>query len=178
MKTKKIFLLSVFLMAILVFCFVGNITKMIFYPVKFLDYISEASIQTGIDKNIILSVIKVESNFKKSATSNSGAIGLMQIMPNTSEYMVEYYNLKNITDLYSEKENVLIGSYYLKYLSQKFENWDTIFAAYNAGETTVRNWLNIDKYSNDGIRISTTPYKETTNYIYKINMALKVYNSY
>lgn len=85
-----------------------------------------------IDEKIILSMIWQESKFEERAVSSHGAMGLMQIMPNTARI---YTN--NLNDLYQPDKNIKIGVTYLQYLIEKYQNIDTAIVAYNQGEGNV-----------------------------------------
>lgn len=150
--------------------------NLVFYPVKYKSQIKSCSSAYGVNSTLIISVIKVESSFNKSAKSNKGAIGLMQIMPQTAKWICEQRGMpfgENM--LYSPEFNIDIGTYYMSYLLNKFQNEDTAIVAYNAGEGTVSNWLSKLNYSSNGQTLDKIPYKETENYLSKIKMAMRAY---
>ena len=70
------------------------------------------------------------------------------------------------------------GTYYFNYLYQKFENLDIAICAYNAGETTVRNWLCDEQYSKDGFSLDFIPYLETQNYLQKVKTNYFIYKKF
>ena len=160
-----------------------------FASVKFLLYLThplkyEAEILNYSSKNdlspiLVASIINVESSFKKNAKSKAGAVGLMQIMPSTASYIAEITNTDyNTQTLYNVEVNIKIGCLYLNYLIEKFRNINTALCAYNAGETTVKNWLKDPYYSTDQITLRVIPYPETREYIKKIKNNLKIYKNY
>ena len=129
-----------------------------------------------VDPKVVISVMKVESDFNPSAQSHTNAKGLMQIMPDTSKHIAKLLKLNpNSIDLNDPETNIQLGTYYLKYLMNNFHNMDTVFAAYNAGFGNVNNWLKDEKYSSDGVSLKNIPAQETKNYVKKVNKAIKAY---
>ena len=148
------------------------------FKTEFDDCVTLASNQFGVDKSLIFSIIKAESKFNKNAKSPKGAIGLMQVKLSTANYMFEKNNtefefLSNKTllfenDLLDPKTNIMIGTKYIKYLLDKFDNVDVSICAYNAGETVVRGWLQNKEYSKDGKTLLKIPYVETDRYLNRV----------
>lgn len=134
------------------------------------DYLAE--VETYAPENVralALAVIKAESDFDARAKSKKGAIGLMQLMPDTANFvwltMLGGKTMLTENDLYEPELNVKIGIRYLEYLLSKFdEKW--AICAYNAGEGTVCRWI-----SGGG----QVEYEETRNYLKKVNFYKTVY---
>lgn len=167
------------------------------YPLNYKEEILAASEEFSVDPVLIASVINSESRFKIDAVSEKGAVGLMQIKPSTAEWVTKQLVKKNVEiqpvsadidvqkimydeetktgELLDPTTNIRIGTFYLDYLLKKFDTVELALCAYNAGEGTVRTWLADEKYSKDGKILDVIPYKETANYIEKVNRNLKVY---
>jgi len=111
------------------------------YFQKYDPLIRNISSQLGVDFSLIKAVIKAESDFDQTAVSSAGAQGLMQLMPETAAIM-------QVKDPFDPKENIQAGVRYLKYLLDGFNNdVPMALAAYNAGETAVRNYGRIPPFA-------------------------------
>ena len=149
-----------------------NVNKALkFYPV-----IEQYSMEYNVDPLLITSVIKAESNFNPNAKSKKGAIGLMQIMPSTAKEISEkYLNIGTFNEeqLYNPEFNIKLGVYYVKLLSEMFNNnTNLVLASYNAGLGNVQKWHMenpIIEYDSQEM-----PFKETKNYVSKINRTYRI----
>jgi len=133
------------------------------------NIIARESAANNLDFEIVKRLVWVESKNDPSAVSPRGAKGLMQLMPDTAFWMADKMG-ENITldDLFDPETNVRLGVAYLAYLLDRFDG-DIRLAliAYNAGEGTLRRWLNTPEFLTDGT-LTVIPYRETRNYIRKI----------
>ena len=124
-------------------------------PGAYTEIINTACNRHGVDPALVHALVKVESDFNPYALSSKGAMGLMQLMPETAMNM-------NVRNTYNPHENVDGGVKYLRYLIDRYEgNLALALAAYNAGETSVKKWGTIP------------PFPETQNYVQRI---LGLYN--
>ena len=134
---------------------------------KYLDKARYYALKEKVELSLVLAVMKTESNFNKNAVSNKGAIGLMQLMPQTAKYISLKLGYQGEIDLFSIDTNIYLGVLYLKYLSEKFLSLEQVLWAYNAGEGRVKKWLS------DGL--NSPPYKETKNYKIKVMRRKRLY---
>jgi soluble lytic murein transglycosylase-like protein len=110
------------------------------YSYRYDKIIHMASIQQGVDFSLIKAVIRAESDFNHRATSDKGARGLMQLMPETAQVMA-------VSDPFDPYENIHAGVKYLRHLLVTFRNNVPLaLAAYNAGENAVRRYGRIPPY--------------------------------
>ncbi len=144
------------------------------YPLEYKREVFYYADAYGLERALVFAVIKTESSFNKNAESNKGAIGLMQITESTGAYIAKRKGVSNY-DLKDIECNIDFGCYYIKYLTERFARQETALIAYNAGEGKVREWLNDKRYSKDGKRLIKIPYKETREYIEKINQNFSKY---
>lgn len=118
-----------------------------FYPLRYEGMIVSLSDEQGLDPYLVFGVIRAESRFRPGIVSRAGAIGLMQITPKTGEWIAGKLGVSGFTpdDLYEPETNVRFGTWYLRYLLDRFgENVDSALLAYNAGPGSVDRWANGD----------------------------------
>lgn len=131
-----------------------------------------------VDEALVYAVIKTESNFDPDARSSAGAMGLMQIMPDTFTWLQTYYienDSHRVEDLYTPEINIEYGVQLLSILLNKYESEDAAVCAYNAGIVNVDEWLQNPEYSDDGKTLKAVPFEETDNYRKKVARNKSVY---
>lgn len=131
--------------------------------------------RSGLSPALAYAVMKAESNFEESAVSSAGAVGLMQLLPSTAQFIAERSGIPFLPERLTDGEyNTRLGCAYLAYLLERFEE-ETALAAYNAGEGTVQGWLSDPRCSEDGRTLIRIPYAETRRYLKKISFFRKIY---
>ncbi len=141
------------------------------YPLKFVDEIKQYSGEYAQDPYFVSAVICTESGFDETAVSSRGAMGLMQIMPDTGAWAAEKIGIADFTTemLNQPDVNIRIGCWYLNYLSDMFGgDVDKVMAAYNAGPNNVIEW------AGDG-KLTDIPFGETKDYLKKVTRNLQIY---
>jgi soluble lytic murein transglycosylase-like protein len=127
------------------------------YTSNFENFIVSASSRHSIDPDLIRAVIKTESDFNSNARSSKGAMGLMQLMPDTARQ-------HNVLDAYNPLENIEGGARHLRLLLSRYRgNLELSLAAYNAGINAVERHGGIP------------PYAETRQYVRRV---LHFYDGY
>lgn len=147
------------------------------YPIKYAEYVYKYAEENELDPLLIFSIIKAESNFEETVVSNSGAIGLMQLMEKTaieqSNKLQKNYEYK---DFFNAQINIELGTRYFSELLKKYNNnYNLAITAYNAGIGVVDNWIKEEIIKSDGSDIENIPYRETNNYVRKIFKNYKIY---
>lgn len=141
------------------------------YPLNYEDTIAAASEKYNVDESLICGIIKTESNFNPDAVSQAGAIGIMQIMPATLEWMQYAYRDGEETEkeLYNPEFNIDVGTQVMSVLLEYYDGClETAICAYNAGLGNVDKWLENPEYSHDGKTLDEIPYPETRNYVQRV----------
>lgn len=116
----------------------------------FSDLIRQAAHKYGVDAKLVDAVAKTESNYSPTAVSEVGAVGIMQLMPDTASSL-------GVNNIYDPKENIEGGVKYIKQLLNTFDgDVKKAVAAYNAGAQAVKNYNGVP------------PYTETQNYVSKV----------
>ena len=148
------------------------------YPLDYEEYVQKAAEEYNLDEALIFGVIKTESNFNPNAESNAGALGLMQIMPDSFSWLQTIRGVEGTysdEDLFTPEINIDYGCYLLRYFLDLYGTEQAAVAAYNAG-FVVGDWLDDPAYSADGVTLDYIPYPETSAYVKKVQSAKEKYN--
>ncbi len=146
------------------------------YPLDYSDYVEFEAEENNLSPYFVYAVIECESGFNPKAVSHTGAVGLMQIMPDTFDWI----NMKTgMTFDFSEASDpavsVKYGCYLYGYLLEKYENEAVAVAAYHAGIGSVDKWLKDEKYSSDGKTLKDIPFPTTKKYVNKVIKTKNIY---
>lgn len=146
------------------------------YSLAYVEEIKLCSAEYLLDPYLVAAIIHVESGGDPEAVSHAGAVGLMQIMPKTGEWIAEKLELNDYSEeqLYLPSTNIRMGCWYMNYLIEKYGVLDHALAAYNAGPGNVDKWLDNSEYSENG-RLVNIPFEETANYLVKVHSAYDAY---
>ena len=136
------------------------------YPLRYSDEIKSASAEFNIEPDLIASIIRAESGFRRDAVSPKGAIGLMQLLPSTAQWISG-----EEVDLKDPAVNIRVGAMYLRYLFDKFGDLRTVLIAYNAGEGKVSGWLKEKGLTT----LENSPYPATNAYVERVLGARWIY---
>ena len=168
-RYKRILCLCLIACLLLAACFTVTVSKRHASEMTYYDAVLNAAAAYHVSPALIMAVIRAESGFCQTVRSSKGAVGLMQLMPDTFAYLRDTHFKESLPDdaILSPTVNIRYGTFYLSYLLQAFGSLDTALAAYNAGEGRVAAWLNDKALSSDGKTLTTIPYPETAKYVSK-----------
>lgn len=143
------------------------------HPYQYREFIEVQAEQNNLHPAFVASIVLNESSFRPQVKSGADAMGLMQIRPDTGEYINRALDVPGYHHdmLYDPETNIRFGCYYLGELSERFGGDPVLVAAaYNAGPTNVQNWLNNSTYSSDRrtLPIENIPYGDTQTYARRV----------
>ena len=153
------------------------------HPLYYADTITAYADAQELDPALVAAGILCESSYDPKAESRLGARGLMQLMPDTAEWVAHKlgedgadYSFDN---LYDPQTNIRFGTWYLGYLSRRFNGDATkIVCAYHAGQGNVDSWLKNPQYSSDGVTLDVIPTQDTATYASRVLRARDIYRKY
>ena len=148
----------IYILIFLIFTGIVGVTS--FFPLNYYKEVDTFSKKYKVDREIIYSIIKIESDFREHIISHKGAMGLMQIMPPTGKWMAETHHFPYSEEMLLDPAyNIKIGTLYLHYLMNRYDSdIEKVLVAYNAGPSRLK----------DG---SWKKFKETRNYLIKYKIA-------
>ena len=175
--TKSILFFALIFIAFfgLVFAF-KSVMKLI-YPLKYTEVVEQASERFGVEKELIYAIIKCESGFDENAKSHAGACGLMQITPETFEWL-KNNSKKSLSGIGEDNPdvNIVCGTAFISLLLKKYNNEVLSLSAYNAGMNAVDRWIKQNDNSNDDMgSLDFIPYPETKKYVVRVERAKRIY---
>jgi soluble lytic murein transglycosylase len=140
------------------------------YPLRYEQIVRGHARNYRLDPALLAAVIYQESKFRVDAKSSSGAIGLMQLRPETARGIAIRTGGSRFqtSDLYNAEINVRYGSWYLRHLLNKYDDEKLALAAYNAGQHNVDTW----RAQGKGIQFS-----ETRAYVDRVESLKEIYRS-
>ena len=150
------------------------------YPLLYTDLIRQYAAEYNLNPAYVAAIIRNESSFQEDAVSRVGARGLMQLMPDTAEWIakklkVESYSFER---MYDPASNIRFGCWYLNYLSSLFRGDPVcVTCAYHAGQGEIASWLSDKTISDDGVTMSVDrlPEGPTKTYAGRVTRDYAIY---
>ncbi|MGE5559250.1 MAG: lytic transglycosylase domain-containing protein [Bacillota bacterium] len=149
---------------------IAPIAARIFFPFPYKQIIHENCFRYSLDPLLVISIIKVESSFNPAAHSPKGALGLMQVMPDTGAWIATRRGMEfSLRELSVPVKNIEYGCWYLNYLNREFlGKLPLVLCAYNSGHLHVQTWLRQKTWSGDPRHAEQIPFEETRVYLKKV----------
>jgi len=142
------------------------------YPIAYTDELMAAAEEFDLDPCMVAAQVFCESSYNPEAVSAVGAIGLMQIMPETGEWLATKidipggYSTERLTE---PAVNLRLGCWYMSFLCKRYDGqWKEALTAYIAGQGMVDKWLSDPELSKDGKHLDLIPGQDAKEYAEKV----------
>jgi len=149
------------------------------FPIQFKTIFDKNINNKHLDPGWVYALVRTESAFMEDAISPAGALGLMQIMPQTGRQTAKYMGWKKFSknDLLKAEKNIPIGTTYLKQMLDLFDGNNILAtAAYNAGPHRVKKWLPKTGCIEPDIWVEKIPFNETRKYVRRVMFYASIYD--
>jgi soluble lytic murein transglycosylase len=148
------------------------------FPLHFQASLESHSAAQALDPLLVAALIRQESEFEPTAKSRARAMGLTQIMPATGRELSRRLGIPwhSPAQLYQPDFNVRLGTFFLRRIADSFNgHWEATLAAYNAGPTRARRWMDWGSYREPAEFVESIPFHETRNYVQSVIRNADVY---
>lgn len=147
------------------------------YPREYEEYVEMYAAQYGVPETLVFAVIRTESDFDSGAVSEAGAVGLMQLMPDTFSWLTSEMLFEHLESgmVYDPETNIRYGTYYLSYLYDRYGDWKLALTAYNGGLGNLDEWLADERYADGEGGLRKIPLRETRQYVGRVADAWDTY---
>jgi len=150
----------------------------LWYPLRYEEPIRAEADRNALDPALVAAVIDAESGFTPDSRSDQGAVGLMQLLPETARFVATLPRRPSPPPgaLETPEVNIAYGTRYLRYLLDRHGSLDVALAAYNAGETNVSGWIDEAAARGDTLDVpDDIPYPETRSFVRRVQEAAPIY---
>lgn len=179
-RRTRILLLILLLALVLAVAMVtrGHVDRQL-YPRHYETYVHQYAHEYGVPEPLVYAVIRTESDFDRHAVSSAGAVGLMQMLPDTYVWLADYHLHEDAdpSALTDAQTSIRFGVYYLRWLYDHYGSWMEACAAYNAGPGNVDSWLADSALTHeDGtLDADKIPFGQTYAYVAMVGSAYERY---
>jgi len=153
--------------------------KKYLYPFPYSEIVYRVALEKDIDPFLVAGVIRTESKFNAQARSPKGALGLMQMMPETAKWVADQMDFPtnfDISHLENPEVNIRMGTWYLSSLKKEFKgNEVLLLAAYNGGRGNVKQWMGRYEWTMSFSDVGKIPFLETREYVSRVLSSKKRY---
>ena len=150
----------------------------LWYPLEYEDAIRSEAARYQLDPALVAAVINTESGFVPDSRSSQGAVGLMQVLPETARFVArgDHRPSPSPDRLGVPAVNIAYGSRYLRYLIDRYGTVPLALAAYNGGETNLTDWLEQARRRGTALRIpDDIPFSETRGFVRRVLDTVPIY---
>ncbi|WP_442601449.1 lytic transglycosylase domain-containing protein [Paenibacillus sp. KN14-4R] len=168
-RKKRFFAILLLIITCTMFVFSQTFSTLL-YPIHFRTEIKKHAETYNVDPLLIAAIIRVESNYKPNETSKKGALGLMQLMPETAKWINELGRLSGSMDNVMDANfNIQMGTWYVNWLLNQYDgNMVIAVAAYNAGQGNVKKWIQNGTWDGTEKNSVQIPYGETRHFVQRV----------
>ena len=150
----------------------------LWYPLEYEDAIRAEAARNRLDPALVAAVINTESGFVPDSRSSQGAVGLMQLLPETAAFVASEPDRPSPSPerLEDPAVNIAYGSRYLRYLVDRYGTVPLALAAYNGGETNLADWLDEASRRGKALKVPRDiPFSETREFVSRVLDAAPIY---
>lgn len=152
------------------------------HPIYYKNLIEQYAAENNLKPAFVAAIILNESSFRTDAESSVGARGLMQLMPDTAEWIAGKLDMDyfHFDFMYDAEMNIRFGTWYLGYLSRLFRGDPvSVASAYHAGQGTVTRWLSDESKTRDGVSLNLDSLSDgpTKTYAGRVTQAYAIYEA-
>ena len=179
-RTFKVIIILIALTAVFAILFTAfrAVTRAV-YPQKYAETVAKYAERYDVDRFLVYAVIKCESNFNPDAVSSAGALGLMQMKPDTFDWVrtKEPPDKETLEDnaLFDPETSIRYGTLLLSLHLEEFETTELALCAYHAGRGQVNEWLAEGKLKNGAKKTDDIPFPDTRQYVKRVMDTYEVY---
>jgi soluble lytic murein transglycosylase len=148
------------------------------YRIHYRDGIARVAERYDLDPYLVAAVVQIESGYDPEAVSPAGAVGLMQLMPETADWVtgLDSWQGDDAPDLTDPADNLELGACYLGYLTETLGGRATpALAAYNAGPSVAGRWIEAAG-GEDSFDLTDIPYPETRTFVERVEHYRELYS--
>ncbi len=150
----------------------------LWYPLEYEDAIRAEAARNDLDPALVAAIINAESGFVPDSRSSQGAVGLMQLLPETARFVADSSDRPSPSPdrLGVPAVNIAYGSRYLRYLIDRYGTVPLALAAYNGGETNLADWLEQASRRGKPLQVPRDiPFSETREFVARVLDAVPIY---
>jgi soluble lytic murein transglycosylase len=150
----------------------------LWYPLEYEDAITDEARRQGLDPALVAAVVNAESGFLPDSRSSQGAVGLMQLLPETARFVAGLPDRPSPSPdrLEDPAVNIAYGTRYLRYLVDRYGTVPLALAAYNGGETNLSEWLDEAAVRGESLDIPhDIPFTETRGFVTRVLDTAPIY---